>query len=191
MRALLRPPLRVPAILVAVAALVVGGIVWFFGVEPLPASLVSLAVFAVGVTWISVQEGDRAEWPRPVVRRTPGARRDLERLGWAMKSHGGIHEKTLSRVREAARHRLLFLYGLDLYDPDDRAQIEAILAPPVVRTLMTPRRSHLDLVSFTRLMNAVEALGRAPASGPAAAPSSAPDPGGAPASDPAPTERHP
>jgi len=78
---------------------------------------------------------------------------------WSMKTRGGVHERTLARAREAARHRLLFLYGLDLYDPADRDEIEQVLAPGVVRTLMSPRHSNLDLVSFTRLLGALEALG--------------------------------
>ena len=162
MRSLLRPPLRAPAIWVLVGAVVAGAAVWFFGVEPFPASLVGLAFLAVGLTWISVRDGDEGSWPSPIVRRTPGSRRDLERLGWSMKTRGGVHEKTLARAREAARHRLLFLYGLDLYEPADRDDIERVLAPGVVRTLMTPRRANLDLVSFTRLLNSLEALGTRP-----------------------------
>ena len=156
---LLRPPLRRSLVLIVVAALVVGGIVWFFGLSILQAASVAVAVAAVGTTWIAVQEAAAVEWPARPTRRSPGARRDVETLGWSMKTRGGVHEKTLARAREAARHRLLFLYGLDLYDPADRAEVEQVLSPGVIRVLMTPRRSNLDLVSFTRLLSALEALG--------------------------------
>jgi hypothetical protein len=156
---LLQPPLRRSFVLILVAAAVAGGIVWFFGLAIVPSTAVALAVAAVGTTWISVQEAAAVVWPSKPTRRSPGARRDVETLSWSMKTRGGVHEKTLARAREAARHRLLFLSGLDLYDPADRAAIEQVLSPVVVRLLTTTRRSNLDLVSFTRLLSALEALG--------------------------------
>ncbi|WP_286345071.1 hypothetical protein [Frondihabitans sucicola] len=156
---LLQPPLRRLLVLVLIAAAVIGGIVWYFGLAVPGAVLVAVAVAAVGSTWIAVQEADAVEWPTKPAHRSPGARRDVETLSWSMKTRGGVHEKTLARAREAARHRLLFLYGLDLYDPANRDEIERLLAPGVVRVLLTPRHSNLDLVSFTRLLGALEALG--------------------------------
>ncbi|GAA4267176.1 hypothetical protein [Frondihabitans peucedani] len=156
---LFAPPLRRLTVLVLVLALVVGATCWYFGLEIPRSALVSVAAAAIGVTWIAVQKADAAVWPARPARRSPGARRDVETLSWSMKTRGGVHEKTLGRAREAARHRLLFLYGLDLFDPADRDEIEQVLAPGVVRTLMTRRRSNLDLVSFTRLLSAIEALG--------------------------------
>jgi hypothetical protein len=156
---LFRPPLRRLAILVIVAAVVIGGIVWFFGL-PIPQSaLVAAAVTALGLTWVAVQESDELQWPQPPIRRAPGARRDLEALSWSMRTRGGVQERSLSRVREAARHRLLFLYGLDLFNEADRESIEQVLAPGVVRTLLTGRSSNLDLNSFIRILGAIEALG--------------------------------
>lgn len=156
---LLRPPLRRSVILVLVGAIVVGAIVWFFGLATAQAILVTVVVAGIGCTIIAIQEADAVEWPTRSSRRSPGARRDVETLSWSMKTRGGVHEKTLARAREATRHRLLFLYGLDLYDPADRSEIEQVLAPGVVRVLMTPRTSNLDLVSFARLLGALEALG--------------------------------
>lgn len=156
---LFRPPLRRLTILTLVAAAVIGTGAWFFGLDPWQSVLLGIAILAVGATWAAVQEGEPLVWPKPPIHRTPGARRDLETLSWSMKTRGGVHEKSLARVREAARHRLLFLYGLDLYDSSDREAIEQVLAPTVVRILLSPRSAHLDLPTFTRILSALEALG--------------------------------
>ncbi|WP_157887388.1 hypothetical protein [Frondihabitans sp. PAMC 28766] len=154
-----RPPLRRLTVTVIVAAVVVGGIVWFFGLDIPQSVLVAVAFAGVGVTWIAVEGGEKAEWPLPPVRRTPGARRDVEALTWSMKTRGGVAGQSLARVREATRHRLLFLYGLDLYDPADRSGVEGVLAPGVVRILLNPKQTNLDLAAFTRCLSALERLG--------------------------------
>lgn len=159
------PPLRRLSVSVIVFAVIIGGIVWFFGLGIPQSALVAVAFAAVGATWIAVQEGDSIDWPKPPAHRTPGARRDLETLSWSMKTRGGVGGKSLARVREATRHRLLFLYGLDLYDPADRPAIERFLAPGVIRTLMTPSEKNLTLSTFTRCLTALERLGDAAAGG--------------------------
>ncbi|ARC58067.1 hypothetical protein AS850_13370 [Frondihabitans sp. 762G35] len=156
---LFAPPLRRLSVLVLVAAAVVGFLCWFFGLDVLPSVLVAAAVAAVGFTWVAVQEAPPLDWPQPEARRTPGARRDIETLGWSMRSRGGVADKSLARAREAARHRLWFLYGLDLFSPDDRSAVESVLAPSVVKILTAPRQGTLDLASFTRILSALEGLG--------------------------------
>jgi hypothetical protein len=154
-----RAPLRRLTVTVIVFALIVGGIVWFFGLSVAQSALVAVAFAAVGATWIAIQEGASIDWPRPPARRTPGARRDLESLSWAMKTRGGVAGQSLARVRQATRRRLLFLYGLDLYEPDDRPAIEQVLAPGVVRILLSTTQTNLDLTTFTRCLSALERLG--------------------------------
>jgi hypothetical protein len=158
-RSLFARPLRGLAVTALVGSVLIGGACWYFGLDVPRSAFVAAAAAALGLTWVAVQSGDRPEWPRPVITRTPGARRDVEALGWSMRSRGGVQNVTLARAREAARHRLLFLYGLDLYDPADRPEIEKLLAPAIVRTLLAERHSNLDLISFTRLLHAVERLG--------------------------------
>ena len=176
---LFRKPLRRTAIVVLVAAVFLGGVVWFFGLD-VPGSIVVAAAGAtVGLTWIAVQEGDAILWPALDKPRTPGARRELQQLGWSMRTRGGVHEKTVARAREAARHRLLFLYGLDLDAEADRPAIEQVLAPGVVRMLLTTRAVNIDITQFTRCLSALEALGR----------ERSPEPGDSPATI-TPTERH-
>jgi hypothetical protein len=160
---LFAPPLRRLSVLVLVAAAVVGFLCWFFGLDVVPSALVATAVAAVGFTWVAVQEAPPLDWPQPEARRTPGARRDIETLGWSMRSRGGVADKSLARAREAARHRLWFLYGLDLFSPEDRPAIESVLAPSIVKILTAPRQGTLDLASFTRILSALEGLGSRPA----------------------------
>jgi hypothetical protein len=194
---LFAPPLRRLSVLVVVAAAVVGFVCWFFGLDIAPSALVAVAVAAVGFTWVAVQEVPPLDWPQPEARRTPGARRDIETLGWSMRSRGGVADKSLARAREAARHRLWFLYGLDLFSPDDRATVESVLAPSVVKILTAPRPGPLDLASFTRILGALEALGSRSAPEPRRSPQTtaatpgAPVPTASPASTApiAPTER--
>lgn len=158
-----RVSFRRTLILSSVAALVVGAIVYFFGLDVVGSVVVTVValgvLLVVGLTWESFAGENAVAWPQPPIRRTPGARLDVEELSWSMKTRGGVQDRTVARAREAARHRLLFLYGLDLLDPGDRPEIEKILAPGVVRTLLVPRATNLDLISFTRLLNAIEALG--------------------------------
>ncbi|RKR76261.1 hypothetical protein [Frondihabitans australicus] len=159
------PPLRRLSVAVIVFAVVIGGVVWYFGLGIPQSALVAVAFAAVGATWIAVQEGEKIDWPKPPARRTPGARRDLETLSWSMKTRGGVGGQSLARVREATRHRLLFLYGLDLYDPADREAVERYLAPGVVRILLTPSQNNLNLSTFTRCLTALERLGSPSAPG--------------------------
>jgi hypothetical protein len=154
-----RAPLRRLTLTVVVFAVLVGAILWFFGLSVPQAGLVAVAFAAVGATRIAIQEGRSIDWPRPPARRTPGARRDLETLSWAMKTRGGVAGQSLARVRQATRRRLLFLYGLDLYEPADRPAIEEVLAPGVVRILLGTAPTHLDLTTFTRCLSALERLG--------------------------------
>lgn len=154
-----RPPVRRLTVTVIVGAVVIGAVVWYFGLAIPQAALVAVAFAGVGTTWIAVQEGDRIDWPQRVHRRTPGARRDIETLSWSMKTRGGVAGQSLARVREATRRRLMFVYGLDLYAPGDRAAVETHLAPGVVRILLSPKQGNLDLATFTRCLSALERLG--------------------------------
>lgn len=149
--------------LTAAAALLIGAVAWFFGLDVPHSTMIAFAVAAIALTWIAVQEGEAQVWPTTEHRRAEGGRRDLQSLGWSMKTRGGVHDATLGRVRETARHRLLFLYGLDLYDSHDRAAIETVLAPWAVTLLTTTRHATLDLATFTRCLTAVEAIGGAAA----------------------------
>ncbi|GAA4679561.1 hypothetical protein [Frondihabitans cladoniiphilus] len=161
-RRLFRKPLRRLSILLLVLSAIVGGVVWFFGLDIPGSVLVAVAVASVGLTWLAVQEGEPILWPAADTSRSPGSRRDVQQLGWSMKTRGGVHEKTVARAREAARHRLLFLYGLDLFDPADRPAIEQVLAPAVVKMLLSNRGTNTDLTTFTRILGALENLGTAP-----------------------------
>lgn len=143
---------------VVVVAVVAAGIVWFFGVG-VPLSLAVGGVFAaVGLTWTAVRDGPSLAWPVPPVRSSPGARRDLSEIAWTLRSHGGVPERALGRVRAVARHRLRTLHRLDLDDPDDRTAIESLLPPAVVAVLRSERRPELDLADFSSVLTAVEAL---------------------------------
>lgn len=162
---------RSVAVGITALAVVAAAVTWFFGVG-IPQSLaVGGVVAAVGVTWSAIRDDVSLTWPRPPVRSTPGARRELSEVAWALRAHGGVPERAVGRARAVARHRLRTVHRLDLDDPADRLAIEALLPPSVVAVLRSERQPELDLAGFGSVLSAIEAL--------------------APTNEPTTTERHP
>lgn len=152
-------PARRRVVEVLVVAVVVAAVGWFFGLAVVQATLVAAVITAVGLTWSAVRDDDRLTWPSPPVHIPRGARRDVQGLAWSFRSRGGIPERPVARLRDAARHLLLLHHGIDLDDPDARPAVERLLPPEVVRVLLSPRHPELDLAAFATLLTAVEALG--------------------------------
>ncbi|WP_156364033.1 hypothetical protein [Curtobacterium sp. Leaf261] len=143
---------------VVVTGVVVGGLLWFFGLSVPQALMVVAAVIAVGVTFVALREDGPLGWPVEPVRSTPGARKDVQSLGWALRSRGGVPERVILRLRAVARRRLAAI-GLDLDDPLDRDRIVMIVGAGPYDVLTRTTRPELDLGSFTAVLTAVEVIG--------------------------------
>jgi hypothetical protein len=143
---------------VVVLAVIVGAVLWFFGLGVVPALGVTGAIVAVGLVWLGARDGESLAWPTPPVRFAAGARRDVQEIAWALRSRGGVPERLLVRVRDVARRRLRAAHRLDLDDPGDQDAIARLLPPDVLAVLRSPRRPELTLASYSALLAAVERL---------------------------------
>jgi hypothetical protein len=139
-------------------AVVVAVVLWFAGLSTLQSGIVFAAVLAVGGTFVALRDEGPSAWPVQPVRTTPGARRDVQSLGWALRSRGGVPERAILRLRTVARRRLAATHGLDLDDPADRPAIETVLGAGAVDVLTRSTRPELDLGSFSAVLTAVESI---------------------------------
>lgn len=148
---------------IVMAGVVVGAASWFFGLSVPQALTVVAAVVAVGVTVVALGADESLwslGWPVEPVRTMPGARKDVQSLGWALRSRGGVPERAILRLRTVARRRLGAI-GLDLDDPLDRGPIESVVGAGTFEVLTRTTRPELDLGSFSALLDAVESIGTA------------------------------
>lgn len=149
------------AIGAGIAGLLVGTILWYFGVDLGFACAVGVFAVAIGLAWAAYSGPSAVRWPieRPAPR--PGTRSDVGRLAWAFRVHrGSVREPAFKAVRELAAVRLART-GLDLSSPDDRAAIVALLGEPAYRAVVPVRGI---LPSAARLQLCLDVLDRLPVS---------------------------
>jgi hypothetical protein len=131
-RALARPRVLAPAIVVAVIA--AAGL-WFFGAQlswSLGAGLVAGAATAL---WRVRPRLEEPIWPKRAPEAVPGARDDVVVLGWAVADlRGHVQPRAFERVRAVARDRLA-QRGLDLDAASDAREVEALVGKRVYATL--------------------------------------------------------
>ena len=148
-----------------VVAILVGGIVWFFGLGILPAIVVALVVGAIGTVFrLVTTETPNRDWPLPPPPITDGARREAFELSWAMRTRSGIvDERIVLRVRSIATNRLA-LRHLDLDNPAHRRSIERLIGPQVYDLLTSGDERHVRLSTVLATLEVLDSLGTRPPS---------------------------
>jgi hypothetical protein len=144
---------------VIVVAILVGGVVWFFGLGILPAIVVVLAVGAVGIVLrlVAVQSPNR-EWPPPPPPKTDGARREAFELSWAMRTRTGVvDDRIVRRVRSIAVNRLA-LRHLDLDNPAHRQSIERLVGAQVYDLLTAGDGRNVRIASVLATLEVLDTL---------------------------------
>jgi hypothetical protein len=149
------------AIGAGIAGLLIGAMLWYFGVDLGFACAIAVLAVAIGLAWAAYSGPSAVRWPmeRPAPR--PGARSDVGRLAWAFRMHrGSVREPAFKAVRELAAVRLA-RSGLDLSSPDDRAAIVALLGEAAYQAVVPV---HGILPSVARLQLCLDILDRLPIS---------------------------
>jgi hypothetical protein len=145
---------------VIVVAIVVGGVVWFFGLGVLPAVVVALAIGAVGtVLRLVTAEMPSRDWPPPPPPITDGARREAFELSWALRTRSGIvDDRIVVRVRSIAANRLAFRH-LDLDNPAHRSSIERLVGAQVYNLLTSSDGRYVRLTTILGTLEVLDSLG--------------------------------
>ena len=146
-------------------AITLGVVCWLFGLDAIPAAVVSLAVAAIGATWISFPDRPPvAGWPPGPALTLDGARRETAQLSWALSARPGItaenvvSENVVARIRFIAATRLR-LHQLDLDNPRDRAPIVALIGRETYEVVSHERSRPATLTAVLRSLDALDRLG--------------------------------
>lgn len=152
---------RAATITIVIAALLIAGVCWFFGVEPVHAAGIGCVGLAIGLIWVAVPYLDQSGWERRAARGAGGTRRDVAQLAAALTpSLGRVSDTALERVTVVARQRLA-LHHLDLENPADRPAIESLIGRPAYSTLRpreNSRRLRRQTLTFRRLVHCIEVV---------------------------------
>jgi hypothetical protein len=161
--ALVRPPRRSRLVLTLVVAVVVGGVGWWAGMDAAHALALALAVVAIGIVWVAVPDHEHTGWRDEPIEQPEGARHDVVRLSWMLRSRGGaVQSAGVRRIRDLAQERL-DPYRLHLDSAADRAAIEDLIGAEAYATLH-PRSDRLPkLAAVTRCLDRLDRLDRTPA----------------------------
>jgi hypothetical protein len=153
-----------------IAGVLVGALLWYFGVDLGFACALGVLTVAIGLAWAAYSGPSAVRWPleRPAPR--PGTRSDVARLAWGFQMRrGSVREPGFKAVRELAAVRLA-RHGLDLSSSADHAAIVAAIGErsyaalnPVRGILPSAGQLQVCLDALDRLDAVVGAL-RAPAS---------------------------
>jgi hypothetical protein len=161
--ALLRPPRRSRLVLTLIVAVIVGGVGWWAGMDAAHAVALALAVVAIGVVWIAVPDHEHTGWQDEPLEQAEGARHDVVRLSWMLRSRGGtVQSAGVRRIRDLAQERL-DPYRLQLDAGTDRAAIEGLIGAEAYATLH-PRSDRMPkLAAVGRCLDRLDDLERTPA----------------------------
>jgi hypothetical protein len=162
MRGLTRGRVLGPAI---VGGAVAGLAVWYFGAPVWWGIAIALVVAAAIVLWRGHPGLEQPIWPKRTPETVPGARDDVQVLGWAVADlRGHVQPRALERVRGVARGRLA-QRGLDLDKASDRPHIEALIG---ARAYATLHSNVSNMPSQAALLASLDALDRVELPGAAA-----------------------
>lgn len=120
---------------VILLSLAVGTALWFLGLNTWFAVAFGLLPPTIAILWECRAGNDSAPWDPPETSRSVGARQDVTRLAWALRSaHGGVGDAATKRVRTLAAKRLERV-GLQLDDPADESAIIAVIGSRAFRVV--------------------------------------------------------
>ncbi|WP_166983588.1 hypothetical protein [Paramicrobacterium fandaimingii] len=112
---------------VCLLSITLGAGLWLFGVASPFAFAFALLVPVVALLWACRADNDSAPLEPPTPYRGVGARQDISRLAWALRStQGQVGDTARNRVRTLASHRLERI-GLHLDEPADEPAIVAAI----------------------------------------------------------------
>jgi hypothetical protein len=146
------------AIVIALLTLAAGLVYWFFGLEFGYAVIVSLAVLAGSVLWISLPSRPLPpSWPPGPALTFDGTRRETAQLAWSLRSRGIVGEGVVERVRRLARNRIAAL-RLDVLNPAHRPEILRLVGPDVYELVAPGSTRPATLGTVLRALDALERL---------------------------------
>jgi hypothetical protein len=144
-----------------VLAVVLGGGGYLVG---LPWPLAALLAAITGIAGAALSIGGTVRddrLPDPQVDLRHGARREIKQLSWNIGGERNrVDEPAVRRLRGIAAVRLT-ARGIDLDDPRDRPQAEALLGRSVYRVLVDPSRQSAGVL--LRCVAALDRLAERPA----------------------------
>jgi hypothetical protein len=147
-----------------VGAAALGVVCWFFGLDAVASAVISLAVVAIGATWMSFPDRrPSVQWPPGPALSLDGARRETAQLSWALSTRTGmagetvVSETVVARIRTIAIARLL-ARQLDLENPQHRAAIIALIGRATFEVVSHERSRPATLSAVLRSLDALDAL---------------------------------
>lgn len=156
---LLQRPARGTVVRLAIVALLLAALCWFFGADVWHSVLFGTVLTAVGVIVLRGLGPDvgTVSW-RAAGHNRQGARRDVDQLSWSMRGgYGTVHGAAVWRVQRLAAQRLA-LYHLDLQDPADRPTIEHLLGRRPYRLLTRGESRPVSLRALLRCLDALDVV---------------------------------
>ena len=150
-----------PARLVAalVVGAVVGGTLWFTGVDMLYSVAFGGLLAVIVTAWLAYSDGPTLTWPNAEHEPRAGTRTDVSWLAYSFRPHrGSIRDHGVTVLRSVASARLR-RHGLDLTSTADGAAIIRLIGDDAYATL-TPRNGVMpSLPAVEHCLDMLERLG--------------------------------
>jgi hypothetical protein len=147
-----------------VGAIALGTACWFFGLDASASAVVTLAVAAIGATWMSFPDRrPSTQWPPGPAMTLDGARRETAQLSWSLSARPGltgenvVSETVVARIRYIAANRLLSRQ-LDLRNPADADAIVALIGREAFEVVSHERARPATLTAVLRSLDALDTL---------------------------------
>ena len=151
-----RSELRTTVIGTLVVAVVLAGVSWLIGLDPLKCLRVATAVALCGAFRLYADFGDNARWPEQADRsRDKGARREVARLSWTLQGYASLVDARSARRLHGLAAAALAEHGLDLDRPEDAERCRRLLGDQAFGVLTRPR-PHYD--EFVHVLDRLEHL---------------------------------
>ena len=147
-----------------VGAIALGVLFWLFGLDATSSAVISLAVAAIGATWMSFPDRrPSVQWPPGPAITLDGARRETAQLSWALSARPGltgenvVSETVVARIRFIAATRLL-ARQLDLRNPADRDAIVALIGRETYEVVSHERARPATLSAVLHSLDSLDKL---------------------------------
>lgn len=130
-----------------------GAALWLVGVDVPFVAAAAAVPLLIGILLDTSSGDDGTLWDPAAPTGSPGARKDLTRLSWALQSHrregDAVSDAAVTRLRDLASVRLA-RRGLSLAEGADEERIRALLgdsayAALTARSTLKPNRIHVDI----------------------------------------------
>lgn len=144
----------------------VGAASWVLGLDAFFAVALGVLLAALGVAWGALAGTPAPLWADEPEARPAGARDDVARLAWPLRSRRGqVQESAYKRMRALARARLA-RHGVNLDGEGGLAAAGALIGPAACRALHAPGGRLPSLGAIEACLDALERLDGAAGAGP-------------------------